>query len=73
HRALEGFEVEFLDERTAAYTCDCSRERVENALHSMRNEELEAMIAEDGGAEVRCHFCGKTYSFDVEALRNLMH
>lgn len=71
-QALDGFEVEILDERRAGYVCDCSRERVENALRSMGAAELRAMIEEQGGAEVLCHFCGKDYQFNPEELESLI-
>ncbi|MFT9055980.1 MAG: Hsp33 family molecular chaperone HslO [Ethanoligenens sp.] len=71
-QALDGFSVEILDERTAGYVCDCSRERVENALRSMGETELRAMIAEQGGAEVVCHFCGQKYQFNVPELKGLI-
>lgn len=71
-QVLDGFTLNILDERTAGYACDCSRERVENALRSMGTKELRAMIAEQGGAEVLCHFCGRKYHFDADALERLI-
>lgn len=71
-QALDGFSVEILDERAAGYVCDCSRERVENALRSMGAEELRDMIREQGGAEVSCHFCGQKYQFTVQELEQLI-
>lgn len=71
-QALDGFSVEILDERAANYVCDCSRERVENALHSMGAVELRSMIEEQGGAEVLCHFCGQKYRFTAQELEQLI-
>lgn len=71
-QVLDGFKVEILDERTAAYVCDCSRQRVENALRSMGADELRSMIREQGGAEVVCHFCGQKYHFDARELGHLI-
>lgn len=71
-QALDGFSVEILDERTANYVCDCSRERVENALRSMGAVELRSMIEEQGGAEVLCHFCGQKYRFTAQELEQLI-
>ena len=42
-------------------------------LRSLGRKELDAMIAEDHGAEVCCHFCNKTYAFteaELAALRD---
>ena len=39
--ALSEFEVELLDESTAEYKCDCSRERTERVISSLSVDELE--------------------------------
>lgn len=70
--ALQGFEVEIVDELPVHYVCSCSRERVINSIASLRNEEIEAMIEEDGGAEVACNFCNKKYVFGAEDLRQII-
>lgn len=54
------------------FKCHCSRERVENALKSLGNEELHDMIEKDGGAEATCHFCNENYNLNKEELRELM-
>ena len=36
---------------------------------SIGKEELHSMIEEGEPIEVNCHFCGKNYVFDVDALR----
>lgn len=46
------------------FNCDCSRERTANALRYMTQEELEAIIQEEGSIEVNCQFCSERYSFD---------
>lgn len=73
-KALTGFETEVLYEQTTAYTCNCSRERVERALISLGREELAAMAEEMEQAEVNCHFCDKKYVFsnaELQRLKNL--
>ncbi|CDZ24110.1 33 kDa chaperonin [[Clostridium] cellulosi] len=68
---LKGFDVEILDENEVEYKCNCSAERVERALRSLTKDELQSMINEQGGAEARCHFCDKVYTFsksDLEAI-----
>lgn len=61
-----------LDRRTPVAVCDCSRERLEQVLISMGREELEDMIEKDGGAELKCSFCRKTYQFSADDLRALL-
>lgn len=70
-KALEGFEVEVLDSFEAEYKCDCSRDRVENALATLSSPELLSLADENGQAEVCCHFCNKKYHFSKEDLIEL--
>ena len=69
--ALQGFEVEVLDEFEVKYVCGCSKEKIANLIAAMPEEELQAMIDEDRGAEADCRFCRKHYSFTVEELTEL--
>ncbi len=70
--ALAGFDVEIVDEFPVHLVCNCSRERVINSIASLRDEEIVAMIEEDGGAEVSCNFCNKKYLFSADDLRNII-
>lgn len=69
---LAGMEPELLSRTPVSYRCDCSRDRVERALISMGREELEAMIREQGSAELTCQFCDAVYRFSEAELRALM-
>jgi len=44
---------------------------VNRALISLGKEELDAMIEEQGEAEITCHFCNETYHLNREDLENL--
>ncbi len=70
-RVLDGFAPNILDEFPVEYRCNCSRQRVEKALLSLGNEELQEMIDEGEPVEVCCHFCEKKYNFTQEELKNL--
>ena len=54
------------------YKCDCSKEKMSNALISIGKKELENIIKEDGKAELICHFCNKKYNFNKQELENLL-
>lgn len=54
------------------YECKCSKERMERALISIGREELEAIIAEKGEAELTCQFCDNKYKFNKEELLALL-
>ena len=69
---LEGFELEILEKHPVEYRCYCSRERVSRALISMGREELSALIAEQGQAELTCQFCDKVYHYTREELEELL-
>ena len=70
-RVLDGFDVEITDRMPCSFTCNCSKERVEKALISIGKKELQEMIDEGKPIEVNCHFCGKTYRFDVDELKEM--
>lgn len=69
---LDGCEIEFFENTTPRYRCDCSRERVDRALISMGREELTAMIEEDGKAEITCRFCDRVYNYTKGELETLL-
>ena len=54
------------------FACTCSRERVRNTLVSLGRDELAAILAEQGRADVTCEFCGTVEAFEREELRTLM-
>lgn len=72
-RALDGFEVEIMDETVVEYKCNCSADRVKRALISLGNKQLQSMIDEQGCAQVTCQFCDKIYSFSKAELTALMN
>jgi molecular chaperone Hsp33 len=53
------------------FSCRCSREKALAALRYFDREERERMIAEDGGAEVVCHWCGEHYRLSPWEIRSL--
>lgn len=68
---LEGLNPEITDTMPAAFSCNCSRERVEKALISIGRAELKAMIDDGKEIELNCHFCNTNYVFSVEELKKL--
>lgn len=70
-KALEGLEPNVFDDFEVNYVCDCSKERVERALVSLGNQQLEE-LAQDEETEVKCHFCDKTYHFTSDEVKTLM-
>jgi len=70
--ALGGFNATLVSRQEVRFHCQCSEERVHRALASLGSAELRAMIAEDGKAEVRCHFCNLHYQISAEQLGALV-
>ncbi len=71
-KALEGFDVEILDEYEPTYRCNCSRERVERALITLKPEELLTLPDENGVVETTCQFCDAVYRFTRDELEHLI-
>jgi molecular chaperone Hsp33 len=69
---FRGLTPKILDQTPIRYHCSCSRERMERALISLGRKELTALIEEDQGAELVCHFCHNKYFFTTEQLRELL-
>lgn len=72
NKLFKDFEMKILDKTELRYSCDCSRERIETVLKSIGEKEIQAMIDEDGKAEVVCHFCNTKYAFSKENLESLI-
>lgn len=70
--ALDGFEVEILDEFKVNYVCNCSRDRVVNAIRLLTDEEILSLADEKGYAEATCHFCDKIFKISRQELEQLV-
>jgi molecular chaperone Hsp33 len=70
--ALGGMEFEILDERPIEFACTCSHERAVSLVSSIDRNELEAMLREDKGALMTCHFCNETYRIDEATLEKML-
>lgn len=63
--------VQILEKMPVSFQCQCSRERIENALISLGSKEIRNIIEEEGKAEANCHFCNEKYQFSKEELEQL--
>lgn len=71
-KVLSDFELEVLETAEVAYRCTCSRDRVSRALLSLGSKELQAILDEQGKADLTCQFCDKVHHFSGEDLRRLV-
>ncbi|MBW7574035.1 Hsp33 family molecular chaperone HslO [Caproiciproducens faecalis] len=69
--ALKGFEMEILDEFQIGYVCNCSKERVERAISTLKPEDILSLADETGFAEAKCQYCGHAYRLSEQELKNL--
>ncbi|MBO4506692.1 MAG: Hsp33 family molecular chaperone HslO [Lachnospiraceae bacterium] len=65
-------DLKIVDHIPARFYCDCSKERVRKAVMSIDAADIKEMIAEDRPIEVNCHFCGSSYTFSVNDLKNIL-
>lgn len=72
NQVFAGLGLDELETYDLNYQCDCSREKMENALISLGRKEIEEMIEEDGKADLVCHFCNKSYHFSELELSLLI-
>lgn len=69
---LGDLQLEITDKMETRFYCNCDKERVEKALISIGQKDLQEMVDAGETIEVNCHFCGKHYHFTVEELQELL-
>jgi molecular chaperone Hsp33 len=65
-----GFRV--LEAQSVVFGCPCSRERALAGMMLLGNDGIIDCIVKDGGADVRCEFCGEGYHFTPDELLELV-
>lgn len=63
---------EILEKIPVQFYCPNDRTFFEKGLLSIGRDEIEAMIVEDKGAEVVCHYCNDHFDFTEADLRQLL-
>ncbi|MDE4085594.1 Hsp33 family molecular chaperone HslO [Planococcus maritimus] len=64
--------VKALDTMPVNFQCQCSRERIHNAIQGLGTAEIEDIIVTEGKAEAQCHFCNETYVFTKDELQDML-
>ncbi|HZH30320.1 MAG TPA: Hsp33 family molecular chaperone HslO [Pyrinomonadaceae bacterium] len=70
--ALGDLSFEILEDKPVSFACTCSHERAVSLISSIDRAELEAILREDKGAAMTCHFCSETYRLDEAALEGIL-
>ncbi|MDO4431722.1 MAG: Hsp33 family molecular chaperone HslO [Aerococcaceae bacterium] len=63
---------EILEKSPVQFYCASDRAYFEKGILSVGREEIEAMIVEDHGAEVVCHYCNDHFQFSEQDLTELL-
>ena len=64
--------LEITDTMPTRFYCNCSKERVEQAVASVGKKDIQEMINDGKPIEVKCHFCNTAYHYSVAELKNIL-
>ena len=64
--------LEITDTMPSRFYCNCSKERVEQAVVSIGRKDIQEMIDEGEDIEVKCHFCNTAYTYTIEELKEII-
>ena len=64
-------DAKVLEERSAIYKCDCSRERFMTNILTLPKNEIEELALDDK-IEIKCEFCNKEYVFDKNDINTIL-
>lgn len=65
-----GYQI--LEQTPLSWQCNCSRDKTEKALIAIGRKELNTLLAQDGKADLECHFCTASYHFSADDLQALI-
>jgi len=71
HRLYHEEEVRIYPASELSFFCNCSKDRIGNALHQLGKTELQSIIDELGKVSINCEFCQQAYSFDQSQIDEL--
>jgi len=69
--AFAGYTTAILALKEIKYSCRCDKNLAKSILLSLSLAELKELIGE-GKANIKCHFCGKEYTFSKKELEDIL-
>lgn len=72
HRLFHEETVRLFEASNTQFFCSCSRASVANMLRMLGQEEINAVLEEQGRIDVNCDFCNTHYSFDPVDAAQIM-
>lgn len=64
--------LEITEHSDVRFHCNCSKERVSEALATLKPGDIQEMIDDGETIEVKCFFCNTAYNFTVDELKDLL-
>ncbi len=71
NRFFGEFQPVFTESSEVCYKCNCNKRKINRIVKSLGKEEAIGIAEEMGHVEVCCHFCGRKYVYDRDALEKL--
>lgn len=65
-------DIKILETTDVAFVCNCSKEKIINAISLMDASEIQNMIDEDHGAQATCQYCKKEYQISEAELQDIL-
>ncbi len=69
---LDGFDHEITDKEEVSWHCNCSKERGMEVIGTLGTDALRERIGKGEPVKATCDFCGKTYEYQVEDLKEIL-
>lgn len=64
--------LEITERSDVRFHCNCSKERVSEALATLKPGDIQEMVDDGETIEVKCFFCNTAYNFTVDELKELL-
>lgn len=64
--------LEITERSDVRFHCNCSKERVSEALATLNPGDIQEMVDDGETIEVKCFFCNTAYNFTVDELKDLL-
>lgn len=64
--------LEITERSYVRFHCNCSKERVSEALATLKPGDIQEMIDDGETIEVKCFFCNTAYNFTVDELKEML-
>lgn len=68
NQVLKGIAYHIVSQEEVGYRCNCSRQKVRDALICLDEEDIAQILKDGQNIEASCQFCDKTYSFTPDEI-----